>query len=151
SAERQPFFTMRLVEGRTLSEAIRDSHALKDDPRGQARELRGLLEAFVAVGNAVAFAHSRPEPVIHRDLKPQNVVLGDFGEVFVLDWGLGKPLSQPDDPAEAASRDDGEDPTIADLSRPGDILGTAPYMAPEQAEGRTDEIDERTDVYGLGA
>jgi tRNA A-37 threonylcarbamoyl transferase component Bud32 len=150
SANDQPFYTMRFVRGRTLSEAARDYH--KPERKGQpgVMSLRELLNAFVGVCNAIAYAHSRG--VIHRDLKPQNVVLGDFGEVLVLDWGLAKvtgetgaeDLSVP--PALTGDSVGSTDHTIA-----GQVLGTPAYMAPEQAEGRLDLLDARADVYGLGA
>ena len=118
---------------------------LPPQPRGRpgrAAGAAGLLNAFVAVCNAVAYAHSRG--VIHRDLKGQNVVLGDFGEVIVLDWGLAKLVDRPE-----AGR--GRPPVVLDAPRttrghtmPGQVLGTPAYMAPEQAEGRTDRIDRRT-------
>src|SRR5262249_30912296 len=112
-------------------------------------DLRELLTAFAGVCNAVAYAHSRG--VIHRDLKPQNVVLGDYGEVMVLDWGLAKVIGDvegdPDAPVPVTlAPEEGESGTIA-----GQVLGTPAYMAPEQAEGRLDRLEARTDVYGLGA
>jgi serine/threonine-protein kinase len=141
-----PFYTMRFVRGRTLAEAARSFHERK---RGEAGllEQRELLTAFVGVCNAVAYAHSRG--VLHRDLKPQNVVLGGYGEVIVLDWGLARLLDQPESEAESpisVSTDEEADATIQ-----GQVLGTPAYMAPEQAEGRLDRIGIATDVYGLGA
>src|SRR5262249_32656076 len=93
----QPFYTMRFVNGRTLTEAARAYHDKRRAGQAESLELLTLLGAFVTVCNTVAFAHSRG--VLHRDLKGQNVVLGDFGEVVVLDWGLAKLL---DCPAEEA-------------------------------------------------
>ena len=146
--DRQPFYTMRFVRGRTLSEAVRDYHARRAEGRADPLDLPGLLNAFVGVCKAVAYAHARG--VIHRDLKAQNVVLGDFGEVIVLDWGLAKLVDRPEgDRSEAppvAPGPGGHDPTIQ-----GQALGTPAYMAPEQAEGRLDRVDRRSDVYGLGA
>jgi tRNA A-37 threonylcarbamoyl transferase component Bud32 len=81
----QPFYTMRFVRGRTLSEAAHDYHRKRAAGQAESLDLLALLDAFVAVCNTVAYAHARG--VLHRDLKPQNVVLGDFGEVIVLDWG----------------------------------------------------------------
>jgi PAS domain S-box-containing protein len=148
-ASQQPFYTMRFVKGRTLTEAARDYHARRLSGQADALELPALLNAFVAVCNTVAYAHSRG--VIHRDLKGHNVVLGDFGEVVVLDWGLAKVMRQ-----EAAAeheenllRDDGA--TDSGLTAHGQALGTPAYMAPEQAAGRLELIDQRTDVHGLGA
>jgi WD40 repeat protein/serine/threonine protein kinase len=146
--DQQPFYTMRFIKGRTLTDAIRTYHQKRAAGRAEPLERIALLNAFVAVCNAVAYAHSRG--VIHRDLKGQNVVLGDFGEVIVLDWGFAKVLGRADDSAEAAPvlLAAQSDPTH---TVPGQVLGTPAYMAPEQAEGRLDRIDRRTDVYGLGA
>jgi serine/threonine-protein kinase len=146
--DRKPFYTMRFIRGRTLSDAIQVFHQQRRAGTSGPLALRELLGAFVGVCNAVAFAHSRG--VIHRDLKGQNVVLGDFGEAVVLDWGLAKVLGETEDPtssapaAVASTRGQGQ-------TMQGQILGTPNYMAPEQAEGRLDLIDQRSDVYGLGA
>jgi PAS domain S-box-containing protein len=144
--DRQPFYTMRFVRGRTLSEAARAYHEARLSGRADALGLPALLNAFVTVCNTVAYAHSRG--VIHRDLKGENVVLGDFGEVVVLDWGLAKRLGQPDGPP-APPQDGGAEDSAQTVQ--GQALGTPAYMAPEQAAGRLDLIDRRTDVYGLGA
>jgi serine/threonine-protein kinase len=141
----QPFYTMRFIQGRTLREAVREYHA-----KGTAGllDLNSLLNAFVAVCNAVAYAHSRG--VLHRDLKPHNVVLDDFGEVVVLDWGLAKVLdrAEPNSDAPPVVVQPGE---RHEATLQGQVLGTPAYMAPEQAAGRLDLIDRRTDVYGLEA
>jgi serine/threonine protein kinase len=111
-------------------------------------DLRELLAAFVAVCNAVAYAHSRG--VLHRDLKPANVALGDFGEVMVLDWGLAKVVGRPEEQASrlpvSLGPADGPGRT-----QQGQVLGTPAYMAPEQVEGRHDLVGKPADVYGLGA
>jgi serine/threonine-protein kinase len=145
-AERRPFYTMRFVRGRTMNEAIRDYHKRVADGKAEPMALAGLLNAFVCVGNAVAYAHSRG--VVHRDLKGQNVILGDFGEVILLDWGLAKVLSAAEAkiPRHAVTT-----PGSRDATMHGQALGTPSYMAPEQAEGRLEAIDARTDVYGMGA
>jgi PAS domain S-box-containing protein len=148
----QPFYTMRFVKGRTLSEAARAYHQQRAAGRDEPLELLALLNAFVGVCNTVAYAHSRG--VIHRDLKGQNVALGDFGEVIVLDWGLAKVVDRPgaDETLTASIQVDPQEGSgEADLTAQGQALGTPAYMAPEQAAGRLDLIDPRTDVYGLGA
>jgi tetratricopeptide (TPR) repeat protein/tRNA A-37 threonylcarbamoyl transferase component Bud32 len=147
SDDRQPFYTMRFVRGRTLAEAVRDYHRRRSAGEAGAVDFQALLQALVGVCNAVAYAHARG--VLHRDLKPQNVVLGDYGEVIVLDWGLAKLVDRPEDtltPAVAVEHAEGRGETEA-----GQALGTPAYMAPEQAEGRWATVDRRSDVYGLGA
>jgi serine/threonine protein kinase/Flp pilus assembly protein TadD len=144
----QPYYTMRLIRGRTLHQAIADFHARRAAGKADPLEWPRLLHAFVGVCQAIAYAHSRR--VIHRDLKPENVVLGAFGEVIVLDWGLAKMVDSPD-----AEEDDLPDVTLtgeakADSTQAGQRLGTPSYMAPEQADGRTDLVDPLTDIYGLG-
>jgi PAS domain S-box-containing protein len=146
---RQPFYTMRFVKGRTLSAAARAYHDQRRAGRDDALALPALLNAFVTVCNTVAYAHSRG--VIHRDLKGQNVILGDFGEVVVLDWGLAKLVGRPEGETEAASVVLAEAHAASGYTVHGQALGTPAYMAPEQAAGRLDLIDRRTDVYGLGA
>jgi PAS domain S-box-containing protein len=147
--DRQPFYTMRFVKGRTLSEAAGAYHRKRRAGQADALELPLLLNAFVTVCNTIAYAHSRG--VLHRDLKGQNVILGDFGEVVVLDWGLAKQLGRRDGDRPVPPTPDG--PSAADSGQTveGEALGTPAYMAPEQAAGHLDLIDRRTDVYGLGA
>jgi eukaryotic-like serine/threonine-protein kinase len=144
-----PFYTMRFVRGRTLTEAVKTYHEQRGAGTAGPLEQRALLGAFVSVCHTIAYAHARG--VIHRDLKGQNVVLGDFGEVIVIDWGFAKVIGEPeaaagDIPLAAALLEARPDETIA-----GQVLGTPAYMAPEQAAGQRDRIDQRTDVYGLGA
>jgi serine/threonine protein kinase len=144
--DKPPFYTMRLVKGQSLSEAITEHHrrrqAGEEDPLARPK----LLQAFMSVCQAINYAHSHG--VIHRDLKPDNVIVGRFGEVVVLDWGLAKLVDQPDEKATllALSEDAQTDATQA-----GQALGTPAYMAPEQAEGRIDLVNRRTDIYGLGS
>ena len=146
----QPFYTMRFLRGQTLRDAIAEFHRRRAGQPADRLELqRQLLEPFVKVCQAIGYAHSRG--VIHRDLKPENIVLGGHGEVIVLDWGLAKVIGQPDDESPAV-----REPRIS-LSADAETMqtlgqaGTPAYMAPEQVEARTDLINTRTDVYGLGA
>jgi serine/threonine-protein kinase len=143
-----PFYTMRFVRGRTLAEAVARYHRKRAHGEVGPLELRELLTAFMGVCQAVAYANSRG--VLHRDLKPQNVVLGDYGEVIVLDWGMARLLGQPDAEVDAALPPVGVEGDGAETMQ-GQVLGTPAYMAPEQAEGRLDQLGPATDVYGLGA
>jgi PAS domain S-box-containing protein len=145
----QPFYTMRFVNGRTLSAAARAYHDKRLAGQADALAFPVLLNAFVTVCNTVAYAHSRG--VIHRDLKGQNVILGDFGEVVVLDWGLAKVVGCPEREAVGGVVFLDEAGANSGYTVQGEALGTPAYMAPEQADGRLDLIDRRTDVYGLGA
>ena len=140
--DHQPYYTMRFVEGRTLSETVDSYHKKRAKGEAEPVDLRALLSAILGVCNAVGYAHSRH--VVHRDLKGGNVVLGDFGEVMVLDWGLAKVIGSDELASVDAPAGDCE-------THVGQILGTPAYMAPEQAAGQLDRIGPRTDVYGLGA
>jgi serine/threonine protein kinase len=142
-----PFYTMQYIEGRTLTDAARHYHTLRKEGKVGNLEWRELLTAFVTVCKAVDYAHDRG--VLHRDLKGINVILGSHGEVFVIDWGMAKVLSQANEtaqatPVELATMDAGTE------TRQGELLGTPAYMAPEQAAGHNDQVDRRTDVYALG-
>lgn len=143
----KPFYTMRFVRGQTLRDAISEYHRRRIAGQAHPLELRRLLGCLVSICNALEYAHSRG--VIHRDLKPENVILGGFGEVIVLDWGLAKILDQQENSEiEHVALSDGVE--MHETQGRG-IIGTAPYMSPEQAEGRIDLLDKRTDIYGLGA
>jgi serine/threonine-protein kinase len=152
--DRRPFFAMKLVKGRTLSKLLRE----RPSP---AADLPRFVQIFAQVCQAVGYAHARG--VIHRDLKPANVMVGSFGEVQVMDWGLAKVLrqggvadeAQPEEAptqirtvrsaGSSAGQGSGSD------TRAGSVLGTPAYMAPEQANAEVDRLDERADVFGLGA
>jgi tetratricopeptide (TPR) repeat protein/tRNA A-37 threonylcarbamoyl transferase component Bud32 len=144
----QPCYAMRFVRGQTLQEALqRFHHGMGAGTAGRALALRQLLGRFVAVCNTVAYAHSKG--VIHRDLKPHNVMLGDYGETLVIDWGLARRLNSPESaslPETVRSTEEGPE-----LTRTGEALGTLVYMSPEQAAGRHGEVGPASDVYGLGA
>ncbi|MGP0067207.1 MAG: serine/threonine-protein kinase, partial [Isosphaeraceae bacterium] len=149
------FYTMRLIKGRTLKEAVNAFHARRKAGQSRPLDLRELLGAYLSVCQTIAYAHSRG--VIHRDIKGQNVLMGDFGEVVVVDWGLAKIIGEPEAGPNGGEGSAGPTPSelLGDGSRghtiEGEILGTPNYMAPEQAAGRIEQIDSKSDVYGLGA
>jgi serine/threonine-protein kinase len=138
------FFTMKYLRGMTLAQVIRGlRHKDKETVKHYSR--RRLVAAFASVCLAVDFAHARG--VVHRDLKPSNIMLGDFGEVYVLDWGIAK-LKEPEPDRGVAVEDSLEEDV---QTAAGKILGTFGYMAPEQALGRGAALDKRSDIYSLGA
>ena len=129
------YYTMRLIKGKTLLQAIRKSSSLE--------ERLELLPHFFNICNAVAYSHSKG--VINRDLKPSNVMIGEFGETVVLDWGLAK-IKDSDEIIFVRHENFGVGETVV-----GQAIGTPSYMPPEQAEGKIGEIDELSDIYSLGA
>lgn len=144
----QAFYVMRFLGKQTLQDTISEYHERRRDDDDDPMLLRNLLSAFVTVCQAIGHAHSRK--VIHRDLKPENVAIDSFGQVIVIDWGLAKVLDDGmlgDSIADIAFSD------VADSQQTlaGQVLGSPLYMAPEQAAGRLDEVDESTDIFGLGA
>ena len=169
----RPYYAMRFIRGETLQSAIERFHHGDDrptEPGVRAVRFRKLLVRFLAVCDAVEYAHSRG--VIHRDLKPLNILLGPYGETLVVDWGLAKYVGDAEavDGIEASSRSDhANDPggTVAgiatpgrlrpfdsgssDQTRPGSTFGTPGYMPPEQARGELDRMGPASDVYSLGA
>ncbi len=147
--DRRPFFTMKLVRGHTLA-------ALLDARPDPAHERPRFLAVFEAACQTMAYAHARG--VIHRDLKPHNIMVGSFGEVQVMDWGLAKVLRTASVIGERTPEPERE--TIVETarsasetyaSRAGSVLGTPAYMPPEQASGELEAVDERADVFAMGA
>ncbi|MBA3455070.1 MAG: serine/threonine protein kinase [Deltaproteobacteria bacterium] len=143
----EPFFAMKMVSGRPLDRVIAETRTLQDR--------LALLPRIAAAADAMAYAHS--QRVIHRDLKPGNILIGDFGETVVIDWGLAKDLDATDSPdsgqrmpraaqKKTAITTSSDSPT---LTIAGAVMGTPAYMAPEQARGET--LDQRADVFALGA
>jgi serine/threonine-protein kinase len=150
-ADGKPFYAMRFVEGASLKEAIAKHHREHPKPDPTTVEFRTLLQRFIDICNAIAFAHSRR--VLHRDLKPHNVMLGEYGEALIIDWGLAKVMGRREPSGgsgapETLTPPSGSEavPTLA-----GAALGTPNYMSPEQARGDLAALGPATDVYGLGA
>lgn len=144
----QPFYAMRFVGKRTLVDAIEEYHDRRAAGEDVTMDLHRLLTAFTGVCQAIAYAHSRN--VIHRDLKPENVALDNFGQVIVLDWGLAK-IADDHETTGGISGVSSLSDSAFNQTMAGEIIGTPLYMAPEQAAGDLDKVDQRTDIYGLGA
>ncbi len=148
----RPYYAMRFIRGDSLKEAIDRYHAGagKQSSGSRMLELRQLLRRFTDVCNAVEYAHSRG--VLHRDLKPGNIIVGKHGETLVVDWGLAKALGRAEPGSDSGER------TLVPSSASGtaetlqgSALGTPAYMSPEQAEGDLENLGARSDVYSLGA
>jgi tetratricopeptide (TPR) repeat protein len=133
----QPFYTMKLVVGESLADRLRACQALADR--------LAFLGAFEKVCEAVAFAHSKR--VLHRDIKPDNVMISAFGQTYLVDWGLACSMDEVQEPVPARPSSSGN----ARLTEVGEVLGTPAYMSPEQARGDLAHVDARSDVWGLGA
>ena len=150
----RPFYAMRFIEGEDLGQAIRSFHAADArparEPGERALALRQLLRRFVDTCNVVAYAHSRG--VLHRDLKPGNILLGPYGETLVVDWGMAKLVDGPLIAVATEEQALGPEPGDAcDQTQKGDVLGTIPYMSPEQANDSAGPLGTASDVYSLGA
>jgi eukaryotic-like serine/threonine-protein kinase len=164
-ADGKPYYVMRLIRGETLQQAIDElfgKSESKDFDGERRRQLHHMLRQFITVCQTVAYAHTRG--IIHRDLKPANVVLGDYGETFVVDWGLAKVVGSEEnnDSDRGPSRSDADSVNgprstapktlpAAVYTQAGQILGTPAFMSPEQADGRWDQLGPASDIYSLGA
>jgi eukaryotic-like serine/threonine-protein kinase len=150
----RPFYAMRFVRGESFRHAAlrwHDGFPRRARRHRQSLELRRLLGRFMSVCQAIDYAHSRG--VIHRDIKPANIMLGKYGETYVVDWGMARVVGKPSlDPSP-----DGEEMVQASQlsgsseTRFGSVFGTPAYMSPEQAAGRQDEVGPCSDIYSLGA
>jgi WD40 repeat protein len=157
-ADGRPFYAMRLIEGETFEASIGRWHATS--ARYGDFEFRQLLRRFLDVCNVVEFAHRRG--VVHRDIKPRNVMIGQFGETLVLDWGLARQIDEPlhgvqpstdrahSDLISHPSTDPRRTERDSALTAPGMVFGTPAYMSPEQAAGRMDEVGPANDIFCLG-
>ncbi|HKF25556.1 MAG TPA: serine/threonine-protein kinase [Candidatus Acidoferrum sp.] len=129
------FYVMKFVQGARLDQFL-----------GGLSSLAERLRLFLRICETVSFAHSRG--ILHRDLKPSNVMVGAFGEVLLMDWGLAKLFAETAAPARAAGR--ALAPQVPDATSDGMVLGTPGYMSPEQTDGRVSALDERSDIFSLG-
>lgn len=143
-----PAYAMKLVRGQTLDQFLREARAFhdRDEPLDEAHSLPARLEHFLKVCDAMAYAHDKG--VVHRDLKPANVMIGHHNEIYVMDWGICRVLRLPDDDDAVDVDMAGDDADTR--TQMGAIVGTARYMSPEQASGRTDAIGPASDQYSLG-
>ena len=139
NSEGRPFYAMRLIRGDTLGDAIRRYHAQEppaSHPVERALELRRLLGHFVTVCNTIAYAHS--QGVLHRDIKPGNILLGPFGQTVVVDWGLAKLIGARGPEVSEAFDQAGDARPAADAeTQPGQVMGTPSFMSPEQFAGES--------------
>ncbi len=143
----QPFYVMKFVHGKTLKSVIQEYHKNTNADTPREVEWLRLLNVFIDLCQTIAYAHSRG--VIHRDIKPDNVMVGAYGETLVLDWGLAKVIGEPegDDPFAAIRQAQSEDGTATVA---GSIKGSPYYLAPEAAAGEVDKVDQVSDVFLLG-
>ncbi len=168
--EGRPYYAMRFIRGESLKEAIEGFHGRVMSAGERRTDLMRLLRRFVDVCNTIEYAHSRK--ILHRDLKPGNVMLGPYGETLVVDWGLAKRIGVPDKPPSPMRPEENSPVAVADrmeaksrseaksngerssdhvLTIEGQVVGTPGFMSPEQASGFVDALGPATDIYSLGA
>ena len=162
----RPYYAMRFIRGKSLHQAIKLHHQKHATLASKSLDFRDLLKRFVDVCEAIEYAHDRQ--VLHRDLKPGNIMLGPYGESLVVDWGMALALSETQDQDgtnqtssqkvnDSESEDSSREPPLrlsgsrSSSNVPGRPIGTIGYMSPEQADGRVDEMTPATDVYSMGA
>ncbi len=154
----EPFYAMKFIRGEDLETNIRHFHQLlrEHKVRFNSSQLRQLLRRFIDICNAIEYAHG--QGILHRDLKPVNVMLGKFGETLVVDWGLAKSTKRKSDADDSEQRNNATSPTSDAASDSpgaatayGSVVGSRPYASPEQLKGELDKLSISTDVYSLGA
>ena len=153
-ADGKPFFTMQLISGGKLSETYQNLKYESISRSDFVNQIRPLLRHLIAACNTVEFAFDS-QAVIHRDLKPANIMVNRYGETVVMDWGMGKIISDPsqinDDASSVLFIPITQGSSSEERTSVGTVKGTAAFMSPEQARAENDKLDHRTDVYGLGA
>ncbi len=145
-SEGNAYFTMKKLRGRDLSDIL-DKISEGDKATIEKYPLDSLLNVLIHCSQCLAFAHN--QKVVHRDMKPANIMIGDYGEIMVLDWGLAKVWDMEDDEDVDRLIRSGQQAMSGRLTGRGDVQGTPFYMSPEQAV-ETGDVDERTDIYNMG-
>jgi eukaryotic-like serine/threonine-protein kinase len=150
-ADGRPYYVMRMIRGDSLKQAIAALHRNRGsgDEHAHRLELRRLVNRFVTACNTIEYAHSRG--VVHRDIKPDNILLGPYGETLVVDWGLAKLVQSSDVQIDVRAGGDRMFQSPIEATQAGTITGTPAYMSPEQALGWQDAIKPASDIYSLGA
>jgi len=151
------YIIMKEIHGRTLRKLVKELHEARGNgafvPLEDGWSFRRVIDAFRTVCSALGFAHAKG--VLHRDVKPDNIMIGSFGEVLLVDWGLAKVIGEEEGELSGAEADESDDSGAwledkATCTRHGVIVGTPAYMSPEQARGETDQVSIRSDIWSLG-